>query len=82
MHSSMTFYLCAVNRDMDDDLDQFDDTDDELLSSLPLSFPFEDPSAGLENKPRPKEEDKNGEGVTTLMVAYQLLLVFPLVYKE
>ncbi|KAK2177258.1 hypothetical protein NP493_610g02000 [Ridgeia piscesae] len=55
------FWKLSVNRDMDGDLDQFDDTDDELLSSLPLSFPFEDPSAGLENKPRPKEEDKNGE---------------------
>ena len=56
---------------MEGDLDQFDDIDDELLSSLPLSFPFEDPSVGWEDKPSPKEEDQICEGVTPVLVAYQ-----------
>lgn len=41
--------------------DEFEDIDDELLSSLPLSFPFDDPSTEREDKHSHQEEEQNQE---------------------
>ena len=68
MYADFTVWLClcAANRDMDADFDQFDDIDDEeLLSSLPLTFPFEDlHRVNGKDGHGPKVEEKEKEGIS------------------
>ncbi|KAI0237635.1 hypothetical protein LSAT2_011822 [Lamellibrachia satsuma] len=47
--------------DMDGDFDQFEEIDDELLSSLPLSFPFESLPVEGGDGPDPKAEETKQE---------------------
>ena len=53
---------------MDADFDQFEDIGDaELLSALPLNFPFEDLHANGEAEHGPKVEEKEKEGITSMV---------------
>ena len=83
MDADFTVLLClyAANRDMDADFDQFDDIDDEeLLSSLPLTFPFEDLQANGEGGPDPKVEEKEKEGIASRETANDIIIIMVWVF--
>ena len=70
----MTLCLCAVKCDMDGDFDQFEEIDDELLSSLPLSFPFESLPVEGGDGPDPKAEETKQEGMSYMGTTLLLML--------